>query len=126
MKKNMIKPEQWKKVIDAVSSGLTNIDACTVAGIAEDSLYTKIKKDKEFSELLKKAQISFKFSNIQKIKNDGSWQSAAWLLERKFKTEFGREQTIDLTTKGKELQGVIVQVKNVETKKEIEKLSGGN
>lgn len=113
----MIKPEQWQRVLDAISSGLTNIDACVVAGIAEDSFYTKLKKDPEYSESVKKAQIQFKFANIQKIRNDQSWQSAAWLLERKFKHEFGKVDTLDII-----YPQIKIQVGDKETEDELKKL----
>ena len=45
--------------------------------------------------------VFFKTKHIQKIANDGSWQSSAWLLERKFKSEFGKN--LDITSGGEPL-----------------------
>ncbi len=38
-----------------------------------------------------------KFQNIKKIREDSSWQSAAWLLERQYPGEFGRRENIKHT-----------------------------
>ena len=90
----MITEEQWKEVIASISLGLTNKDACVVAGIAEQSLYNKInsdrKEDLEFLGLLKKAKVKFKLKHLQVVSKSEHWQSSAWLLERKYKQEYGR------------------------------------
>ena len=37
-----------------------------------------------------------KLQNIKKIREDGSWQSAAWLLERQYPGEFGRREKVNI------------------------------
>jgi len=37
-----------------------------------------------------------KLQNIKKIREDSSWQSAAWLLERQYPEEFGRIEKVNI------------------------------
>lgn len=95
-----ITKETWDLLLNAIATGLTNKDACNAVGISEESLYKRTRKPKEdctpdeieFVESLKKAQIKFKLQHLQNISKAGSkhWQASAWILERKFKREFGR------------------------------------
>lgn len=105
----MIKPEQWQKVLDAIASGLTNADAAIVAGMHQSTLYERIANDAEFSESVKKALIGFKFKHIKQVSDNASWQSSAWMLERKFKDEFAQRN--ELTGKdGEALKPVQIYV----------------
>lgn len=90
----MIPDELWEKVIRGIASGLTNRDACALAGIKENTFYVRRAKDKDFDDAVKAALIQFKLKHITTIARDPSWQSSAWLLERKFRDEFGRNITI--------------------------------
>jgi len=95
----MILQEQWDAVIQAISSGLKKKDAIEIAGISETAFFDRQKDDADFSELVKKAELAFKLRHIKNIeeKSDDNWQCSAWLLERKFKGEFGKEQKVEHT-----------------------------
>lgn len=105
----MISEETWQLLVDCIQSGLTNKDSCRAVGVSEETFYKKMREDSEFSELVKKAGVKFKLkhiSNISKASNT-NWQASAWLLERKFKREFGKiefteEATSDLDGKDEE------------------------
>lgn len=88
----MIKSEKWELVIESISSGLTDKDACLYAGISRQSFYSKVRNDSDFSDMVKKAQIEFKKHHLDVISDASkkNWQASAWLLERKFKPEFSR------------------------------------
>lgn len=98
----MIQQEQWDSFIKRIKSGLTNRDALLSVGISEETLYKRLRiknpneKEKAFIELVKKAQIEFKLKHIENIskKGDEQWQASAWLLERKFKKEFGKYEIV--------------------------------
>ena len=93
----MILQEQWDAVIQAISSGLKKKDAIEIAGISETAFFDRQKDDADFSELVKKAELAFKLRHIKNIeqKAEDNWQCSAWLLERKFKDEFGKEQKVE-------------------------------
>lgn len=90
----MIPEEIWQEVLKGIASGLTNRDACARVGVKENSFYFKRKSDPEFDSEVKRALIAFKLKHINVVARDPSWQSSAWLLERKFREEFGRNFTL--------------------------------
>lgn len=95
----MILKEQWAAALEAISCGMKKKDAIEIAGISEAAFYAKQKEDLEFLELVKKAELSFKLRHIKNIESHSldQWAASAWLLERKFKGEFGREQKVEHT-----------------------------
>lgn len=100
----------------AKKSGLTNKACCDFVGIDESTLYDYLNKgDKdirageetiysEFSKQYKKAISEMKLYHInllRKASEVGSWQASAWLLERCFPKEFGRNIIVkDETSNG--------------------------
>ena len=111
----MIQQQQWENVLKAIASGLNNDDACASAGISRSIFYKKLKDDLDFLDTYKKAKIQFKLTHINKISKANSWQSSAWLLERKFAEEFGKK--LDITTAGDKLNELkinVIRPKNTE------------
>jgi len=94
----VIPTETWSEVIKNIEGGLTQKDSCDLAGIHVDSLMKRMRRDSIFSKRIKKANIEFKKTHVNKIAKDDAWQSSAWLLERKFKDEFGKLSDIDPQT----------------------------
>ncbi len=90
-----IKNEVWDEIIKYIESGLTFRDAYELAGISNYSFYTKIKQDSNYYNSIKRALVKFKQYHLNKIRKDESWQSSAWILERKFKDEFARLEQIE-------------------------------
>lgn len=113
-------PETTKTIADNISIGLSNRDACALAGIVEATYYNwlnrgqaeldrvnedsrrKILKSElpfvEFLEAIKKAIPRRKqrlVGIIQKATPD-QWQAAAWLLERLHFEEFGRKDRLQV------------------------------
>lgn len=92
-------PQAIEEMCSHVMSGLSNRDAALLIGINEDTFYEWIKKP-EVSEKLKRAQAKFKEEHLKiiiansKKMGPNNWQSSGWLLERKFKDEFGQRQEI--------------------------------
>lgn len=95
--------KQWNKLLEGIKKGLTNKDACIYSGISESTLYAKLqnakdednpvhKRDLDFLKLFEKATIEFKLTHHENIAKAGieHWQASAWLLERKYKREYGR------------------------------------
>ena len=98
-RKTKLTDELSKKICAFIASGATNEDACKLTGIGESSFYDWIKRFPEFSEAVKKASVDFKRAHILKIAMDESWQSSAWLLERRFPEEYGKRIPLELTGK---------------------------
>lgn len=120
-----------KELIDNIckhiSEGLTYNDAAYLEGINKSTFHLwkseakksleeisknpKYKLSKyqklqlEFIDSLKKADLEFKKTHIKKIARDISWQSSAWILERKYFDEFGKK--MDVTSKGEAINIVV-------------------
>lgn len=81
-----------------VSNGISNVDICAYLGVAESTFYAWISEPKtdaqrKLSDGIKKAEIERKAWYLQKILNaaaEGSWQAAAWYLERRYPKEFAK------------------------------------
>lgn len=96
------KPKLTKDLIKEagklISGGLTNKDACAVLGISEASLYKWLQEPRkglevELFESLEKAKATRKAFMLQSITSaarNGTWQAAAWYLERQYPAEYAR------------------------------------
>jgi len=111
------------KIMRVITTGASIDMACDYAGVHHSSYYNKQKwlneelktewqsflyenedyqdmnlsdeiiEALEFFESIKKAIATCKVSLMAKIRADDSWQSSAWLLERRFPDEFGKQIT---------------------------------
>jgi len=97
-----------KEICEYIATGNTFERACRLSNISESIFYDwKAKGEKEkqgkyldFLEAVKKAGEEFKQTNIdiiQQAAKDGTWQAAAWLLERKHPEEFGRRDRVAIS-----------------------------
>lgn len=99
--------ETAKKICDAIRIGATYRIACAFAGITEETFSQWRKKYSEFSEQVHMAEgqgATGWLAKIEKAANDGTWQAAAWKLERRYPKEYGRtvveqEHSGDVTIK---------------------------
>ena len=81
-----------------ISQGMTNKDACTVAGIATSTFYGWINNpsnelEKELADRVERARVVRKMQLLQTIfdaAENGCWQAAAWYLERRYPEEFAK------------------------------------
>ena len=81
-----------------VSGGLTNKDACAIVGIHPSSLYKWLQEPRSGLEVdlfdaLENARAQRKAVMIQTITSaarSGTWQAAAWWLERVYPEEFAK------------------------------------
>ena len=91
------------RLIEGIRLGMTNKLAAAYAGISESTFYLWLQQardgDQEKSELLeslKRAEAesaAHSLAVIKKAAQDGTWQAAAWVLERRH--NFRREIVID-------------------------------
>jgi hypothetical protein len=84
-------PEMTQEICKHLSAGMGRVDSCILADIHYDTFCEWMKRA-EFSEAIKKAETSCKERNLVLIQRAApkSWQAAAWLLERKYPSEFAQ------------------------------------
>lgn len=94
-------PETTAKLVQAISLGAPYVHACNYAGVsyAQFRVWMKrgeaAKKGKfaEFFATIKEAEgratVGW-LAKIEKAANEGNWQAAAWKLERRYPSDFGR------------------------------------
>ncbi len=98
-------------LIEALKLGATNVLACQYAGIAETTFYDWLAENAEFSASIEKARSYAAIDalrTIQKARREGQWQSAAWLLERRYPQEYGR-RTVQMEVTGKLDMNVLIK-----------------
>lgn len=102
-------PETVKILEDAFSVGATDLEACFLANISKQTLYTYQDKYPEFvdrKEALKNMP-KYKAKKVVAGKiEEGDEKVAQWYLERKGKDDgFSSKQEIDHTSKGEQITG---------------------
>ena len=93
-----------ERLLEAIRKGLTIEDACDYAGIVKQTYYNWLNKDVEtikdevakknfvdYLDALKKAQSECQMYCLDFIMKDKSWQSKAWLLERRFPDRWAKK-----------------------------------
>lgn len=97
-------PETIKRLTDAIRMGATYDLACKYAGISyqtfnewrEGRMYpqgTTADQKREFVDAIQKAEGDAAvgwLTKIEKAANEGHWQAAAWKMERRYPSDYGR------------------------------------
>lgn len=81
----------------ALSQGMTIKAACSLAGIGQSTYYDWATNHPEFVDLVKRAESEMKeraLKVINQAAQNGQWQAAAWLLERREPNEYGRQDRV--------------------------------
>lgn len=87
-------PETVELIVQALKLGATERLACEYANISQETYYNWKRNKAEFLEKVKTAQgqaAVVLLARIQQEAREGSWQAAAWLLERRYPDEYGRK-----------------------------------
>lgn len=95
-------------------------DIAASLGISNDTFWRYMKDKPDFSEAIKRGKERWKsaieFQCLNRIAQDDSWQSQAWILERVFPDQYGKldrlqatigggmDNTITITVEGDEWQ----------------------
>ena len=133
--------EVFQKITDAVKAGVWIEQAAHLAAIHPSTLYEWVSKGEraremeeltgepmseqdlrlaEFSESLKRARAEAEARNItliQKAAQDGTWQAAAWYLERSAPHRWGRRDRMEIT--GKEGGSIEVSVSSADLEAKV-------
>ena len=108
-RKTLCTPELTAEIRDYIVQGLSNKDACALAGINESTFYLWLNEGEkgkspylEFLESIKSAVPSRKKELLNKIAQAGRdhWQAFAWLLERLHPSEFALTKRRELIVTG--------------------------
>lgn len=115
MAKSKLTPELTKRFAEAVEKGHPYSSACDLLGIGESTFRTWVMQGEgthpdrpqtpahvTFVTAIKEAKAK-RESRWQGVIEDaalgGTWQAAAWLLERTNRKEFGRHESVEMTGK---------------------------
>jgi transposase len=85
-------PEAEKRILDALRAGNYVEAACAYGGISIETYSQWRKKFPEFLEATQKAIAESEVALVATIRKDESWQSKAWLLERRFNDRWGKQK----------------------------------
>lgn len=105
-RKAAIDAAKAQTLLDGVAVGMSLDDSCQLAGVPRSTFFDWIRKGrqpgarKEYRDLVAKVDLAlaqFKQRQLAGIDAAGGeeWQARAWLLERKFPSEFGRRTRLD-------------------------------
>lgn len=93
-------PEIQQLIVQALSVGTTHKLTCQYAGITETCFYEWLDKGRrglqpyaEFTEAVKKTEgraVVGWLAKIEAAASEGSWQAAAWKLERRYPQDYGK------------------------------------
>ena len=85
-RKSKYTPETVTKIVNALNAGMTDADACSVAGISQDTFYHWRNTKSEFSERTTRAREEGWLSDLAVIRRaaieDRDWRAAAEHLDR--------------------------------------------
>jgi hypothetical protein len=111
-RKTKYTPETVDKIVQALKLGATHRLACLYAGIDPSTFENYMAKYSDFSDAVKSAEgyaaIQW-LAKIEKAANDGTWQAAAWKLERRHPEEYGRTVT-DHQSKGDKMAIAVIKM----------------
>jgi transposase-like protein len=98
--------ELVRDIAEAVSEGMTYTLAAQLHGVTRKTLYNWLKAgedaddespEAEFLHALKKAEAEGALASLRRVRAGGmSWQSSAWILERRYRDDYAA-QKIDHT-----------------------------
>lgn len=94
-------PDRVERILTALREGLPIESAANYGGIHKDTFYEWLKQHSDFSDAVKDAESEAEFKLVQTIQADPSWQSKAWILERRHPDRWGKvdRNKVELTGK---------------------------
>lgn len=119
--------ETEKAICDAIRDGATYAAASEAAGIAYATFNEWMKDERpryvKFSEAVQEANGQARTELIRQIKQHGrkDWRALAWILERRFKNEYGA--AVDVTSGGEKIQSPYAGLSDEELLARIAKLT---
>lgn len=95
--------ERDQAILNALRAGNTRRAAAAFAEVSHATFYRWLEDDGTFRDAVEKAEAEAEvrfLTQIAKAATDGTWQAAAWWLERRRTSDYGRTmQSVELTGK---------------------------
>ena len=94
--------ETVEKIVEAIRMGATQALACEYAGITTATFHEWMNNKPEFFDAIKHAEGAGAVELLARIRREadnGVWQAAAWILERRHPEMYGR-RAVELTGAG--------------------------
>jgi hypothetical protein len=89
------------RVYDCVSVGASLKDAAEYIGVPVSVIRARRRADPAFALGLRQAIHKGKVFHLNKISRSSAWQASAWVLERRWRKQFGRNDPGNRRTAGK-------------------------
>lgn len=92
-RKTKYTPETVERIIEAVRMGATYKLACAYAGIGQSIFHHWMSTKPDFAAAVKEAEAAGSLELLKRIQREvenGAWQAAAWMLERRYPESYGR------------------------------------
>ena len=92
-------PQAVERIVRALLQGATYQLAASYGGIHYDTFNEWRKRYPEFSDAVKSAEAGAAVGWLEQIEQaaaSGTWQAAAWKLERRYPEDWGRRERVDL------------------------------
>jgi transposase len=92
-RQSKLTPERQERLCQAIELGATYAHACNYAGISYETFRRWQRENSAFHDAIKmaegKATVGW-LAKIEREADNGSWQAAAWKLERRYPDDYGR------------------------------------
>jgi hypothetical protein len=107
------------RICYSLSQGNTRTTAATCAGISMETFAVYVREFPEFSDAIKRAeeQAVEHYVNVIHAASGQTWQAAAWYLERRRPADFSKQDKVDITTNGKDINGMSMEEMVAELKR---------
>jgi hypothetical protein len=92
-------PQVEADLVQALRAGNTRKAAAHFAGIGENTLGDWLRRFRGFRDLIEKAESYAEVrmvAQVARAAQDGTWQAAAWWLERRRPDDYGRRDRVDV------------------------------
>ena len=107
-RRSKLNDEVAKQICAILASGGYQKTACAAVGIPAQTFYVWMEKGEhqtegkyhDFHEAVKRAEHAAELRWIRTISEDDSWQSKAWLLERRYPDRWGRKAFLQAQVDG--------------------------
>lgn len=112
-------PEVVERICYSLSQGNTRTTAATCAGVSRDTFHHWMHEFSDFSDAIKRAeeQAVEHYVNVIHAASGQTWQAAAWYLERRRPADFSKQDKVDITTNGKDINGMSMEEMVAELKR---------
>ncbi len=92
-------PERVDALVELIETGLPILRACDAVGISHQTYYNWKKEFEDFDCRIREAESNLMKELIEQVKaaaKDGDPKSQQWMLERRFPTDFGKADRLQL------------------------------